>query len=95
MTEGAGPSPGRRESGDGGGIVSWPLLSLLLEGCTQVALNVDLGKARDPECFRVALVGRPSPLPAIGPIPQCQGVEARPWESCCLCIVLMHCRNCM
>lgn len=52
-------------------VLSWPT-SILLEACTQVALNVDFRRARAQSAragFWVALVKRPSPLPATGPVP--------------------------
>lgn len=45
--------------------------------------------------FWMALLERPSPLPAIGPVPQCQGVEAGLCVLLPLTVLLMHCRNCM
>lgn len=60
-----------------GGILSWPV-SILPEACTQVALTVGFGRARGP-VPRQAYGWHsepPSPLPAIDPDPQCQGVEA-------------------
>lgn len=46
--EGAGPGPDRWWKTVGGSL-SCPI-SFLFEACTQVALNVDFGRARGPEC---------------------------------------------
>lgn len=55
------------------GGASFPGLSVLFETCTQVALNVDFGRARAQSAradFWMALMERPSPLAAIGPVPR-------------------------
>lgn len=59
------------------GILSWPI-STLLEACTQVALNVDFGRARAQRTragFQVALVEWPGPLPAISSVPSVNRIQ--------------------
>lgn len=68
MEEGAGPGPSGLECG-----ASFLGLSpLCLEACAQVALNVDFGRARGPECQGGLLGGTHGTavsLPATGPAP--------------------------
>lgn len=61
----------------------------LLEACTQVALNVDLGVpgAQSVRYFRTAV-----PLPALGLSPMSRSGS---WLVSCCPVLLMHCRNCM
>ncbi|XP_004409519.1 PREDICTED: uncharacterized protein LOC101386409 [Odobenus rosmarus divergens] len=79
------------------GILSWHV-SILLEVCTQVALNVDLGRAGGPNCQGGLLGGtHGTAQPSASPRPGPRVREARPgWESAAARAALpTHCRACM